>query len=501
MVGVLKVENIDYHASTSDVRRLFKDYDARPEDIHMTPGTNWKHGGSAFVIFQELKEADNGLRVNGVMLRDKKLIVRPSNPREFNNFFPGVSMITNQKGMPRGRGGFSGRGRGQHNEVGSKRQQERQSFGIGRGSISSRNGIVRGGIQRNNSFRDDQREQRIEKNGRRDRSRSPLRNDRDNERDSFLKNFAFDNRSSNNRGRKSRVSPQRREIHKNAGNPSQFNNPLDTINERKFVKVSGLPFDITEIAISDFFRPILTRDIFFFRNVGGRFAGKPNGSAIVEFFTENDGRQALKNDGRKCGSRRAVIVPAERNEILRAVEGNNINGPPGGGQHVSGPMVPDISTLNAVANAHPQVQNLLTLLTATVNSLAGAAGMSAQQPQQHPLPGINDRSYRSRRSDRQRDDPVISRVANSANIDVNDIKMGKVVGIRNLPFSVTADEILDFFRGYHAIADSVRIHYLEDGRCSGDAIICFRGNREARNAVSTLNKRSIGRRKVELFFL
>jgi len=51
------------------------------------------------------------------------------------------------------------------------------------------------------------------------------------------------------------------------------------------------------------------------------------------------------------------------------------------------------------------------------------------------------------------------------------------------------------------IPDSVRIHYLDDGRCSGDAIICFRGNRDARNAVTDLNKTSIGRRKVELFFL
>ena len=49
--------------------------------------------------------------------------------------------------------------------------------------------------------------------------------------------------------------------------------------------------------------------------------------------------------------------------------------------------------------------------------------------------------------------------------------------------------------------DSVRIHYLNNGRCSGDAIITFRGKDDARAAVARLNKRKIAGRTVELFFL
>jgi len=96
---------------------------------------------------------------------------------------------------------------------------------------------------------------------------------------------------------------------------------------------------------------------------------------------------------------------------------------------------------------------------------------------------------------------VINRVAVSANINVDDISAGKVVGLRNLPFQVTPDNILDFFRGYETVTDSVRIHYLEDGRCSGDAIISFRTKKEAQKAVTSLNKKQIGKRTVDLFFL
>ena len=84
---------------------------------------------------------------------------------------------------------------------------------------------------------------------------------------------------------------------------------------------------------------------------------------------------------------------------------------------------------------------------------------------------------------------------------MRDINEGKVVGIRNLPFSITPEEIIGFFRGYGAIPDSVRIHYSEDGRSSGDAIITFRSGRDASRAITNLNKRPIGKRKVELFVM
>ena len=96
---------------------------------------------------------------------------------------------------------------------------------------------------------------------------------------------------------------------------------------------------------------------------------------------------------------------------------------------------------------------------------------------------------------------MINRVASSANIDVEDIKSGRVVGMRNLPSHINTNTILDFFVGYKRIDESVRIHYLDNNQCSGDAIIAFRSSEEARRAVKNLNKRQVSGRKVELFFL
>ena len=79
--------------------------------------------------------------------------------------------------------------------------------------------------------------------------------------------------------------------------------------------------------------------------------------------------------------------------------------------------------------------------------------------------------------------------------------MGKVVGIRHLPYSVTPGEIMQFFEGYHVKQDSVRIHYLDNGHCFGDAIVSFRGKDDARAAVARLNKKKIAGRNIELFFL
>jgi len=212
----------------------------------------------------------------------------------------------------------------------------------------------------------------------------------------------------------------------------------------------------------------------------------------------------MKLDGNKFGNNRVQVVQASKEEIARTIQENKLAGdsaPP------PAQPVPDASALNAIAQSNPQVQHLLTLLTATVNTIAGAAAAAVAQPK--PESPRNSRGSGARASGARgggarggdRVDPVINRVASSANIDVSDIKQGRVVGLRNLPYTVTTDDILHFFRNHKVLPDSVRIHQLDDGRCSGDAIVCFRGNRDARNAVSELNKGSLGRRKVELFFL
>jgi len=470
--GVVKVDNIDFSASPRDIRKLFKDHGARPADIHLVLQPNGtKHDGSAFLIFAEENETSNALKLNGTTLCDQRLSVKSSSPKEFNRFFPRVAMLSTKPvgGNVRGRG----RGRGGGMNVGNVRRASpptpNMERGRGQGLHSGRGG--RGGG--------------FGAGGARGRSSDQFFGGRpDNGSSSRVRS-----RSPINRGRRESNAGETFDRRRLNANPE----PMNAFNERNFLRISGLPYNASQVDIQEFFRPILTRDIFIMRNVGGKYAGKFNGSALIEFFSEGDARQAMKMDGNKFGNHNIQVVRASREEITRTIHENKFSGDSGGAS--SGPSMPDTSAISAIAQSNPQVQHLLNLLTATVNTIAGAAAAAVAQPKP------DTRNTRGGGGDRNRDDPVINRVATSANINVHDIKLGRVVGLRNLPYGVTPEEILDFFRNYKVIPNSVRIHYLDDGRCSGDAIVCFRGNRDARNAVSDLNKGIIGRRKVELFFL
>ena len=116
-----------------------------------------------------------------------------------------------------------------------------------------------------------------------------------------------------------------------------------------------------------------------------------------------------------------------------------------------------------------------------------------------PGPSTLQPAIHSHNSETLSQDVVVSQLAQGANIDVNDIKAGCVVGIRNLPSTVTADEILDFFYGFRIIPESIRIHYLAPGRSSGDAVVTFIDEKEARIAMQQLNHKPVGRRNVQLF--
>ncbi|XP_076718703.2 RNA-binding protein 12-like [Callospermophilus lateralis] len=73
-----------------------------------------------------------------------------------------------------------------------------------------------------------------------------------------------------------------------------------------------------------------------------------------------------------------------------------------------------------------------------------------------------------------------------------------VIKVKNMPFTVSIDEILDFFYGYQVIPDSVCLKYNEKGMPTSEAMVAFESRDEATAAVIDLNDRPIGSRKVKL---
>ena len=59
----------------------------------------------------------------------------------------------------------------------------------------------------------------------------------------------------------------------------------------------------------------------------------------------------------------------------------------------------------------------------------------------------------------------------------------------NLPFNVQLEDIMEFFRGFRAIQDSVRLRYSKEGKPMGDAMVTFTNPHEAQRAQRELNRK------------
>ncbi|XP_075069896.1 RNA-binding protein 12B-like [Mixophyes fleayi] len=75
---------------------------------------------------------------------------------------------------------------------------------------------------------------------------------------------------------------------------------------------------------------------------------------------------------------------------------------------------------------------------------------------------------------------------------------GAIIRMKNLPYTVTIEEILDFFYGYNIIPDSIDIKFNKKGMATGFATVCIENYDEAMAAINELNERPIGPRKISL---
>ena len=472
MVVVLKLSGLPYRVSPNEVREFFRGLRLKEEDVHIPPDRGTRFANTAFVLFHNDDDARKATIRSGKMMGTRRIDVALSSMSEMNEAMEGDRDRDRGRGFSgrpsRGRGTFRGRGRGFSRGGGGSfgSREDRSDRDFDSRSRDSGPRMLRGGPPRS---RFASRGSSSSYGG------SMLRPD--SSRDSNRKDFHSPPSRSDTRHNDRRDSRDNRDSRDTRG-PSDRRSSSD-FSERKFVKLSGVPYNVKQSEIEDFFRGIVTREILFCKHKGGKFAGRPNGEVIIEFFSDKDAREALERDGRRFGTRSAIIMRPRKEDILEVRQEKSPT--------KKADPIQQLGLSLGEAGSSAQVQNLLQMLSSAL-AAAGVASAPGKEPQHR---GRND----------VLEDPVIRRVARNANIDIEDINASKVVGIRNLPFTVTPEEVIDFFRGYGAIPDSVRIHYMEDGRSSGDAIITFRTERDAKRAVEALNNRPVGRRRVELFLL
>jgi len=71
--------------------------------------------------------------------------------------------------------------------------------------------------------------------------------------------------------------------------------------------------------------------------------------------------------------------------------------------------------------------------------------------------------------------------------------------MRGLPYSVTDDDIVQFFHGFGMLEDSIKIGKMNNGKLTGEACVLFETSDDARIAYNDRYKQYIGTRFIELF--
>ncbi|XP_077430416.1 RNA-binding protein 12-like isoform X1 [Vanacampus margaritifer] len=87
---------------------------------------------------------------------------------------------------------------------------------------------------------------------------------------------------------------------------------------------------------------------------------------------------------------------------------------------------------------------------------------------------------------------------NNSNSQRNSAAAPTIVKLQNMPFTVTADELMDFFYGYEVLPGSICFQFNDKGLPTGEAMVAFQNPDEAAAAVMDLNDRPIGARKVKI---
>lgn len=534
---VIKMKGLPFEATAKDIKSFFQGLHLREGDIHLAAYKDGKAAGIAFAVFHNDEDARKAMFKNGKYMGKRYIELFLSSSTEMNSMLHhGVPNPRQAREEVRDEGG-----RGQRSEGKPKENQRQNRFQKSSRSdrrevqirSRSRSPVSRhgnpgqesdsrsfGGWGMMNSSLGSDSERlfesgdrgksffemrwREEEDGRQDRYHR-LQNEREFPKERMGEmSFQKDQRDIPVRRERShgKEEIQGRRAHKRSPSPAKEKRNREDRNDYKLncCRLDGLPYRITEPDIKDFFKGFSVQKIRLLYHAKGNFAGKKNGKGYVEFKSVKDAREAAKKKHKQYLKSRYVEVDSctkgemieecnVNDEELQKAQQNDQMGDRDRDReprYDSGKPISDLAIkINPqLFNSNYGMPNLLDN-----NPSLGNLGLSLPNP------------YMSSEAVDLQTLATLKQLESRANINPEDVTAGCVVGIRNLPSNVTADEILDFFYGFPVFSDSVRIHYLAPGRSSGDAMVTFRSSREATTAIRQLNNRPVGKRNIQLFLL
>lgn len=455
MPVIIKLKGIPWQTTTREVKTFFRDSKLSDSDIHLATHENGKPCGIGFACFYDDEDARRAMEKNGAYIGKRYVELFLSSQTEMEKVLTERAPLPSRGSSKTGRGGgsfgISGRKRSRDRSrspldrhgtnfdvgVGNKTSVEKRSRSPLRTSKGSLFGVGKTGIK--------SKEGKFRGGGVRGRG-----------------NFGRGSRGKRGRGafRGGKVSQSYTSTYSDDSSKGRAfqsghnfsidgNSVLGNSDKGLFLKLSGLPYSAKDADIQQFLKGIKTAAVYIIPNKEGKYAGKSSGSAFIECASHEDCERALKRNGKFIGNRYIHVVTCS-------------------------------------------IQDIVSTLNIDMNLLSGSFSGDS---------GGNTSGYSSKPAESVEVDSSLSMVAESANINLADIKDGCVVGIRNLPVATTPDDILELFKGFPAIPDSVRIHYIDANRCSGDAMITLVSNERARSAIRQLSGKLLSGRKIEMFLL
>lgn len=504
MVVIIKMKGLPWEASARDIRNFYRGLDISEEDIHLAPNPEGKASGYAFACFQKDDEARKAMHRNGKFVGKRYIELILSSQTEMDKILKeGVRMRrddlvdkknanndTNEKKLNSSReNGKTTRGTSRRSRSRSPVRLSRSADGFkvrrdqNNANLGNYNGVRSAGSRVDElSIKEDvyRRERERERN-RGLESRSGLKKNSARGRDG-----RGSGRSSV--GRREAESRMRYDASTNR-NGREPTSPDGTYGNSTWAILTGLPYTVTKDEILEFFKGLDVLNVHFMRHSSGNWAGKKNGTAYVEFKSVGDCIQGADRNHQYIRKRFIGVRRCRLDDVLTALEARGNDNWLLEKTNAKGGSFDQESEMYSLGNTNGNNGNdSYSDVGMNVN------GIGANSPGAIPSPTNAELGMDGSMT-------PIKQLAAGANISVNDISARCVIGIRNLPSTVSAEEILDFFYGFPIIPDSIRIHYLAPGRSSGDAMVTLPTSGEAYSAIKQLNNKPVGKRKAQLFLV
>eukprot|EP00898_Chlorokybus_atmophyticus_P005946 jgi/Chlat1/6352/Chrsp44S05910 len=235
--------------------------------------------------------------------------------------------------------------------------------------------------------------------------------------------------------------------------------------ENAVLKLRGLPFSATEMDLAAFFEGygvVMNGIQLVYSSYEGRGEGRPTGEAFAEFVSPAEAARALRERDRKnVGSRYVEIFRSSKSEMLAAI----------GATGMVPVMDPNMVIMMQQQGMPPTPMGIDPAMAQYQMQMAAQAW--------GPQGGGRGQRYQggSQRMDESQ----------------------ATVRMRGLPYRCTVSDIMEFFKDFSVIPDSIKLRTRADGSPSGEASVTFDSAEEARNAVRKKNRDTIGNRYIELF--